>query len=264
MARSDRSKVWAGQLGPRGRIAGLLLLQMVLMGGAGEAGDGLQEPPQRVMPDLALPRLTTEELTEAKQRLASLGYWVEPLATPASESFRQAVLAFQKVEGRPRTGKLTAIELQVLRQAQPPLPLETGEFHIEVDLERQVVLVVDPDGVVIRTVSTSTGSGELFTEGGRTRRAITPTGRFQVFRKIAGWRTSPLGRLYYPLYFFGGTAIHGSPSIPVQPASHGCVRLPMSMAREFFQLVPFGTPVVVYLNQATPPLSTRQSNRPEE
>jgi lipoprotein-anchoring transpeptidase ErfK/SrfK len=195
---------------------------------------------------LALPPLNAAEMKEARERLAALGYWMEPLAKPGDESFRQAIIAFQKVERRPRTGKLTAIELQVLRQASPPVPREAGPFHIEVDLDRQIVLVVAPDGIVIRAVSTSTGSGERFTESGWTRRAITPTGRFQIIYKIPGLRNSPLGSLYYPLYFFDGTAFHGSPSIPIRPASHGCVRLPMSVAREFYHLVPSGTPVLIY------------------
>ena len=261
MTRSDRPKeerssgrsgerprrVRAGEPGLSRGLAGLLLLFVLVELGIG--GQQIRAQESRPTPDsqeLALPPLTVLEMKEAKERLAALGYWIEPLAKPGDESFRQAIIAFQKVERRARTGRLTAIELQVLRQARPPEPLETGPFHIEIDLDRQTVMVVDPEGIVIRTVSTSTGSGERFTEGGRTRRAITPTGRFQIRYKIPGWRQSPLGRLYYPLYFYDGAAIHGSPSIPTRPASHGCVRLPMSMAREFYHLVPSGTPVLIY------------------
>jgi len=240
--------VRAGARGLSGALVGLLLLFIVIVGMRisepqiwAQAGQAPAEPQE-----LALPPLTALELREARERLAALGYWMEPLAKPGDESFRQAIIAFQKVERRPRTGKLTAIELQVLRQARPPEPLEAGPFHIEVDLDRQIVMLVGPEGIVIRTVSTSTGSGKRFTEGGRTRRAVTPTGRFQIIYKVPGWRTSPLGRLYYPLYFFDGAAIHGSPSIPIRPASHGCVRLPMSMAREFYHFVPTGTPVLIY------------------
>ena len=246
--KGSPSRVRAGERRLRGGVTGLLLLFIVMVGlGAGEQRLWAHEAQPTAEPqELALPPLTALEWREARERLAALGYWMEPLAKPGDESFRQAIIAFQKVERRPRTGKLTAIELQVLRQARPPEPLETGPFHIEVDLDRQIVMVVGPEGVVIRTVSTSTGSGKRFTEGGRTRRAVTPTGRFQIRYKVPGWRTSPLGRLYYPLYFFDGTALHGSPSVPIRPASHGCVRLPMSMAREFYHLVPVGTPVLIY------------------
>ncbi len=64
-------------------------------------------------------------------------------------------------------------------------------------------------------------------------------------RRISGWRKSELGRLYNPLYFTGGIAIHGYPSVPTRPASHGCVRIPMSASHWFPQMVPDGTPVHV-------------------
>ena len=62
------------------------------------------------------------------------------------------------------------------------------------------------------------GSGEWFTEGDRTRRAVTPLGRFTVKQKIKGWHKSPLGVLYFPNYIYGGVAIHGNPSVPPVPA----------------------------------------------
>ncbi len=33
--------------------------------------------------------------------------------------------------------------------------------------------------------------------------------------------------LYNPFYFRGGYAVHGSPSVPNYPASHGCIRVTM-------------------------------------
>jgi lipoprotein-anchoring transpeptidase ErfK/SrfK len=41
---------------------------------------------------------------------------------------------------------------------------------------------------------------------------------------VDGLDEAPLGTLYRPLYFVGGWAVHGSPSVPGYPASHGCVR----------------------------------------
>jgi len=46
--------------------------------------------------------------------------------------------------------------------------------------------------------------------------------------------------------FTEGIAIHGNPSVPVYPASHGCIRIPMFAAKEFSQMTPVGTPVIVY------------------
>ena len=122
---------------------------------------------------------------------------------------------------------------------------ETGYAHVEVDLSRQRLSVVDASGRVVKTLPVSSGSGKLFTCEGRTRRAITPRGRFTVDRKIAGWHKSPLGMLYYPIYINQGVAIHGSLSVPPRPASHGCIRIPMSAAKAFFDVTPIGTVVLV-------------------
>jgi lipoprotein-anchoring transpeptidase ErfK/SrfK len=129
---------------------------------------------------------------------------------------------------------------------QPQAVREIGYAHVEINLSRQQLFVVDGSGRVLITLPVSSGSGRLFTSEGRTRKAITPTGRFTVFRKIAGWRKSPLGMLYYPSYINEGVAIHGSRSVPSRPVSHGCIRIPMSAAKEFSDMAPIGTVVLVY------------------
>jgi lipoprotein-anchoring transpeptidase ErfK/SrfK len=52
--------------------------------------------------------------------------------------------------------------------------------------------------------------------------------------------------LWYPLYFLRGFAIHGYPSVPAYPASHGCVRVPMWIAPRIFDQHTFGTKVSVF------------------
>jgi N-acetylmuramoyl-L-alanine amidase len=190
--------------------------------------------------------LSASEISEARELLNKLGYWVDPNAKRNDASLRHALIAFQKIEGRERTGVLTRQELEALRVAQGPQVLETGYPHIEVDLNRQVLFVVDAAGAPLRILPISSGSGEFFTEGGDTRQAITPTGRFKINRKIEGWRKSPLGSLYYPNYFYYGVAIHGNPSVPSRPASHGCIRIPMFAAREFNEIATIGMVVIVY------------------
>jgi lipoprotein-anchoring transpeptidase ErfK/SrfK len=133
-----------------------------------------------------------------------------------------------------------------LREAKRPKPRESGYAHVEIDLSRQVLFMVDSDGQVSRILPISSGNGELFTADGWTRPAVTPVGRFAVYRKVAGWRKSSLGLLYYPSYIVGGVAIHGSPFVPANPASHGCIRIPMFAAKEFFELTAVGTMVLVY------------------
>jgi len=190
--------------------------------------------------------LTEDEIQEARRLLSALGYWLDTQAKGRDASLRHALIAFQKIEERKRTGVLTREELEALRTARPPLPQEEGYPHIEVDLQLQVLFVVEVDDVPLRVLPISSGSGKLFTEGGVTRRAITPTGRFKVTRKIEGWRKSPLGLLYYPNYINGGVAIHGNPSVPARPASHGCIRIPMFAAEEFSQIADIGMEVIVY------------------
>jgi len=190
--------------------------------------------------------LSASEISEARELLDQLGYWVVLDAKGNDASLRHALIAFQKIEDRNRTGVLTREELEALRVTQRPSTLETGYPHIEVDLHRQVLFVVDVSGVPLRILPISSGSGEFFTEGGETRQAITPTGRFKVNRKIEGWRKSPLGSLYYPNYFYYGVAIHGNPSVPANPASHGCIRIPMFAARKFSEIATIDMVVIVY------------------
>jgi hypothetical protein len=191
-------------------------------------------------------KMKPEEVMEAEKRLSGLGYWTGPVDGNFDGATRHALVAFQKIEGRNRTGILTPAELIALRSARTPAPRETGFAHVEIDLHRQVLFMVDSSGAVSRIVPISSGNGELFTSEGWTRRAVTPTGRFTVQRKIAGWRKSPLGLLYYPNYILSGVAIHGNPFVPVRPASHGCIRIPMFAAKEFSEMTPIGTVVLVY------------------
>jgi N-acetylmuramoyl-L-alanine amidase len=190
--------------------------------------------------------VTPQMISEAQQRLLDLGYWIEEADGKWGEASRHGLIAFQKVERRARTGKLTPDELQALRTATRPLPREHGFVHVEIDLQRQVLFMVDAEGGVSKILPVSTGNGKLFTIEGEIDTAVTPVGRFRVYRKLPGWRKSPLGLLYYPSYIVGGIAIHGNPSVPAQPASHGCIRIPMFAAEEFSNMTPIGTQVIVY------------------
>ena len=53
--------------------------------------------------------------------------------------------------------------------------------------------------------------------------------------------------LYRTLTFVGDRfAIHGFPSVPPYPASHGCVRVPIWAADWLYQRSPVGEAVLVY------------------
>ena len=186
------------------------------------------------------------EILEAEQLLANLGYWTGPVDGVFDNASRHALTAFQKVEGRRRSGSLTRTELEALRSAQRPEPRDTTYAHFEVDLSRQVLMVVDENGLVTKVLPVCSGNEKLYRDRGLTKRAHTPRGRFIVTRKINGLRISSLGALYYPCYIVNGIAIHGSPSIAAYPASHGCIRIPMFAAKAFHDMTPVGTIVAVY------------------
>jgi hypothetical protein len=192
------------------------------------------------------PVMKSEQISEAEQRLNALGYWTGKVDGVFDPATRHALIAFQKTMGRKRTGQLTPEELEAMKTAARPRPLETGEAHIEVDLSRQVLFVVDGKGEVSKILPVSSGNGKLYNEGGMSGRAVTPKGRFKTYNKLNGWRKSPLGLLYYPNYIHKGYAIHGNPSVPVYPASHGCIRIPMFAAIEFSKMTPIGTFVIIH------------------
>jgi lipoprotein-anchoring transpeptidase ErfK/SrfK len=47
-------------------------------------------------------------------------------------------------------------------------------------------------------------------------------------------------------YIVGGIAIHGFASVPPYPASHGCIRVPMSEAPGVYVWATLNTPVSVW------------------
>jgi peptidoglycan hydrolase-like protein with peptidoglycan-binding domain len=186
------------------------------------------------------------EMKEAEARLAEMGYGTGPVDGVIDDVTRNALIAFQKWEGRRVTGRLSREDFDAIVSATAPQARDSGYKHVEVDLDRQVLFLFDENGAVTRVLPISTGSNKQYREKGESGLAYTPRGRFRINAKIAGWRESPLGLLYYPNYFSGGVAIHGNPSVPHEPESHGCIRIPMLAAEEMYRLLPIGTIVLVY------------------
>ena len=134
--------------------------------------------------------------------------------------------------------------------ASAPQAKDVGYKHVEVDLDRQLLLLTDDEGRVKTILPVSTGSNKRYNEKGLRGLAYTPRGRFRIYAKLLGWRKSPLGLLYYPNYFSDGLAIHGNPSVPHVPRSHGCIRIPMSAAAEISKELPVDTIVLIYDKQS--------------
>jgi lipoprotein-anchoring transpeptidase ErfK/SrfK len=182
----------------------------------------------------------------AEQTLSDLGYWIVKVDGVSDDSTRQAIIAFQKVEGLKRTGVLNAEMLNAIQNASRPTAKYKGSAHVEIDISRQVIFLVDDQGEVTKVLSTSTGSGVKYVENGKTERAYTPRGKFVISRQIHGIRKAPLGTIYNPSYFNGGIAIHGSNSVPATAASHGCARIPRFADPDFVNMVKVGMTVYVY------------------
>lgn len=223
----------------------LLLSTATLASGQQKTVGSKQKAVGRTNTHLRPALLTRAQMREAERRLADLGYWTGAVDGRLDPATKAAVVAFQKYEGRPIMDGLTFEELEAIRAAQPPQARESGYAHIEVDIDRQVLLIVNDDGTV-RVLPTSTGSGKEYLDEGETSVAYTPRGRFLVYNKLDGWEEGRFGSAYYANFISGSVAIHGYPTVPNEPASHGCIRIPIFAAREVSKLMPLGTIVLVY------------------
>ncbi len=161
-------------------------------------------------------------------RLAELHYAVQQDGVFGQDD-TDALLAFQKLTGLPRTGIADDALWRRLLVAQVPIARYPGD-HVEVDKARQVLFIVR-GGKVTLIVPTSTGAT-----------GNTPAGVWHVYRKVAGFDWV----LYYPSYFLRGFAVHGYPDVPPYPASHGCARIPMWIATTVYGEMPDGSTVYVY------------------
>jgi hypothetical protein len=181
-----------------------------------------------------------------QRRLAELGYQVHEADGQFGSETHHAVVAFQKVNRLDRDGVVGPVTRKALERPRLPRPRSRkGGFHVEADLTLQVVYLVK-DGEIREILDASSGSGQNYTVDGDVRVAVTPLGDFQIQRKIDAWRKSDLGLLYRPAYFTGGYALHGAPSVPAFPASHGCIRITTAAMDRLFDRLPVGTPMLVY------------------
>ena len=189
--------------------------------------------------------LTRQQIKEAESRLADMGYWTGAIDGVVDAGTHSALIAFQKWEGRALTGKLTIDELEAIRTSAGPQARDGAYEHVEVDIDRQVLLIVDDAGK-LKVLPVATGTGKEFFYDGQMSVAYTPRGRFVVYEKGVGWENNVPGSMHYPNYISGGIAIHGSYSVPTKPASHGCIRIPMFASREVSKVLKLGTIVLVY------------------
>jgi peptidoglycan hydrolase-like protein with peptidoglycan-binding domain len=165
--------------------------------------------------------------------LGRLGYVVGRPGLYDARTAR-AVLAFRKVTGMQRTVIASSGVFKRLAAGGGVFRVRFPNHgkHVEADLSRQVIALVR-GGTVERIYPVSSG------------KPSTPTiqGHFRVYLRTPG--TNAKG-MYMSSYFIRGYAIHGYPSVPVFPASHGCLRVPNVEAVSIFNWLSIGDIVDVY------------------
>jgi len=183
-------------------------------------------------PDLAI-GARGPSVSALERRLVELHYHLTGVDDVFDYRTADAVMAFRKVQGLPRTQDVNTTVWRALGDPRLFSPRSPADgVHIEVNQTTQVLAVVS-DGDVQAMIHVSTG------------KPSTPTrdGSFHVYSKLAGF--SPKG-LYYPSFFDGERAIHGWTDVPTYAASHGCVRIPYWVTKWMFGQDPIGTPVLIY------------------
>jgi peptidoglycan hydrolase-like protein with peptidoglycan-binding domain len=182
-----------------------------------------------------------------QNRLTALGFWISGADGSYGQTTEQAVMAFQKAAGLERDGVAGPLTMKAIAQGVTVTARSTSGHVLEIDKAKQLLLIVN-NGKVANIINTSTGSNQPYTSGGVTSIATTPSGTFSIFRQVNADDPGPLGDLWRPKYFNGGIAIHGSPSIPGYPASHGCARMSNAAIDWIWSSgqAPIGTQVVVY------------------
>ena len=193
--------------------------------------------------------MSGNDVRALQQRLAALKYYPGGADGKFGTYTLEAVWAFQEVQGLrvdgvvgPATGRALASP----RAYQSHYP-RGGALRVEVNLTTRVLVVYQNNKVALIS-HISAGGGYRYCGSNGCGYAITPTGRFRTTVYMPGWVTVPLGQMYNPVFFIRTTyAIHGSSSVPLNPVSHGCVRIPMDIAAFFHNMIKTpGTPVYIY------------------
>ncbi|WP_181448666.1 L,D-transpeptidase family protein [Nonomuraea aridisoli] len=186
------------------------------------------------------------EVVKLQRRLNARGYYFGPVNGRYDEQTKFAVWALQKSRRIPVKGAVEQREWSALERPLRRRPMVSGgpADRVEVNLSAQL-LTVYRDRRPVLFSHISSGAQVPYCQNGHCGNAVTPTGDFRVYRRAPGWTTGPLGAMYNSLYIVGGIALHGSRKVPLHPASHGCVRLPMTTSKRLYQIVKIGEPVYV-------------------
>jgi peptidoglycan hydrolase-like protein with peptidoglycan-binding domain len=200
------------------------------------------------------PGARNSDVRALQHRLKDLHYDPGKVDGKYGPTTQAAVWTFEKVNHLKVSGTVSKRFWRALDAPRTPKPVakKHEQDRVDIDLKHQF-LVVYKDGEPVLISHISSGGGYYYcakdpgADKPRCRYAVTSTGDFRTGRRVSGWDDGPLGHLYNPVYFNGGIAVHGYPSVPPSPVSHGCVRIPMHTADLFPKLV--GTNVAVHVRR---------------
>lgn len=155
-------------------------------------------------------------------------------------------------------------DVAIIPRRQPGSPT-----HLEIYLPEQVMAVFKGTEVLLVT-HISSGTGQVWCEevtidpgeeGNTTREpiktgicgeAVTPGGIYYFYNRKYGLRESKLGTMWNPVYFNFGIAVHGAMQVPKEPASHGCIRIPIFISEYFPAMVRYNDRVYVWDGKKEP------------
>ncbi len=217
--------------------------------------------------------LVGPDVTQLQTRLDQLGFAPGAADGAFGDQTKQAVWAFEKlVLKTPRaaaTGKVTNAMWQIMQDpivVQPRRlddPGHPAQTHMEIYLPEQVgiVFTANKATLIIHIASgteqpwcetlvkdTDEKGNPIFppVEEGECGVSKTPGGVFKFTRRVVGERMGPLGGMWNPVYFNYGIAVHGAINVPLEPASHGCIRMHKRISETFQNFVHIGDRVFVW------------------
>jgi hypothetical protein len=221
-----------------------------------------------------------------QQRLTDLGFAPGGVDGSFGTNTRIAVWAYEKLvldtPSDKATGRVTPAMWSTMQDPitiTPRRPSGVGTTHMEIYLPQQVAIVFTDDKPKLIT-HISSGTGETWcdeiTEDTDDKGlpldppvtkhvcgvSKTPGGVFKFYRRYTGDRQGPLGGMWNPVYFNYGIAVHGAANVPLKPASHGCIRIPMFIADYFPSLVTNGDRVYVWDGVKEPEQHTKAEMTP--
>jgi L,D-transpeptidase catalytic domain len=168
-----------------------------------------------------------------KGALRRLGY-VPGGGSCFSSRTGRAVIAYRKVNGMSRNAHAGKglVKRAYSGQGGYRVKHPNSGDHAEVDISRQILVIVENGDEVAETYHVSTGAPS------------TPTvrGHYEFQWKQPGYNNVGM---YYSTYFHGGYAIHGYHSVPTYNASHGCVRVPIPDAHHIYRQLDLGEDIFV-------------------